>query len=135
MEKSIILANDIAEVSRLNGFIDEVGEAFSLSPDVIFNLNLVLEEAVTNVVMYAYPEGKCGSIEIVAKCDGSSVTFVISDSGKPFDPTMVPDVDVTLPAEERRIGGLGIFLIRQMMDSLEYRRHGGKNILVLNKKI
>jgi anti-sigma regulatory factor (Ser/Thr protein kinase) len=47
----------------------------------------------------------------------------------------VPDVDVTLPAEERRIGGLGIFLIRQMMDSLEYRRHGGKNILVLNKKI
>ena len=56
MEKSIILANDIAEISRLAAFIEEVGEAFSLSPDVVFNLNLVLEEAVVNIIHYAYPK-------------------------------------------------------------------------------
>ena len=56
MEKSIILANDISELSKLVAFIDEVGEAFALTPDVVFNLNLVLEEAVVNVINYAYPK-------------------------------------------------------------------------------
>lgn len=134
-EKELHLVNDLAEIAKLPLLVGELASEFNFSEELVFNFNLVLEEVVTNVVMYAYPEGKHGSIEIVAKCDGNSVTFVISDSGKPFDPTLVPDVDVTLPAEERRIGGLGIFLIRQMMDSLEYRRQGGKNILVLNKKI
>ena len=56
MEKSIILANDISEISKLAAFIDEVGETFELAPDVVFNLNLVLEEAVVNVINYAYPK-------------------------------------------------------------------------------
>ena len=56
MEKSIILSNDIAEISRLATFIEEVGEAFSLTPDVVFNLNLVIEEAVVNIINYAYPK-------------------------------------------------------------------------------
>lgn len=134
-EKELHLVNDLSEIAKLPLLVGEFASEFNLSDESVFNFNLVLEEAVTNVVMYAYPEGKCASIEIVAKCDGNSVTFVISDSGKPFDPTMVPDADVTLPAEERRIGGLGIFLIRQIMDSVEYRRNGGKNILVMSKKI
>ena len=135
MEKSIILANDIAEVSKLNGFIDEIGEAFSLSPDVIFNLNLVLEEAVVNVINYAYPKEEHESIYLSAKLHEGSIVLVLTDTGKEFDPTMAPEADITLSAEERPIGGLGLFLIRQMMTEVRYERIDGKNVLTLEKKL
>ena len=135
VEKELHLVNELSEIAKLPLLVGELASEFNFSEEQVFNFNLVLEEAVTNVVMYAYPEGKSGSIDLVAKCDGKSVMFVVSDSGKPFDPTLVPDADVTLPAEERRVGGLGIFLIRQIMDSVEYRRNGGMNVLVMSKKI
>ena len=135
LEKELHLANEIAEIAKLPVFVDELAADIPLSPEHLFNFNLVLEEAVTNVVMYAYPEGAKGSVDLVAKFNGRVVTFVLSDAGKPFDPTLVPDADVTLPAEERRIGGLGIFLIRQIMDSVEYRRNGERNVLIMSKTI
>ena len=135
MEKSIILANDIAEISKLNQFVDEVGEEFSLTPDVIFNLNLVLEEAVVNVINYAYPKEDHEWIYLSAKLQDGSVVFVLTDTGKEFDPTMAPEADVTLSAEDRPIGGLGIFLIRQIMNEVKYERIEGKNVLTLGKKL
>ena len=75
----------------------------------------------------------CGIVIVAALA--AMLFFVLSDAGKPFDPTLVPDADVTLPAEERRIGGLGIFLIRQIMDSVEYRRNGERNVLIMSKTI
>ena len=135
MEKSIILANDIAEISKLNQFIDEMGEEFSLAPDIVFNLNLVLEEAVVNVINYAYPKEDHQFIYISAKLNEGSIVLVLTDTGKEFDPTMVPDADITLSAEDRPIGGLGIFLIRQIMNEVKYERIEGKNVLTLEKKL
>ena len=135
MEKSIILANDISEISRLATFIEEVGEAFSLTPDVVFNLNLVLEEAVVNVINYAYPKEEHQSIYLSASLRKGSIVLILTDTGKEFDPTMAPDVDITLSADEREIGGLGIFLIRQIMNEVKYERIDGKNILTLGKKL
>ena len=135
MEKSIILTNDIAEISKLNNFIDEIGEYFSLAPDVVFNLNLVIEEAVVNVINYAYPKQEQHLIYLSAKLLDNSIVLVLTDSGKEFDPTMIPEVDITLSAEERPIGGLGIFLIRQIMNEVKYERIDGKNILTLEKKL
>lgn len=135
MEKSIILANDLSEISRLNGFIEDIGNEFSLAPDVVFNLNLVLEEAVVNVINYAYPKEDHESIYLSAKMQDGSIIFVLSDSGKEFDPTMAPEADVTLSAEDREIGGLGIFLIRQIMNEVKYERIEGKNVLTLAKKL
>lgn len=135
MEKSIILANDIAEVSRLATFIEEVGEAFALTPDVVLNLNLVIEEAVVNVINYAYPKEQHESIYLSAHLHEGSIVLVLTDTGKEFDPTLAPDADITLSAEEREIGGLGIFLIRQIMNEVRYERIDGKNILTLEKKL
>lgn len=135
MEKSIILANDLSEISRLNEFIEQIGDEFSLTADVVFNLNLVLEEAVVNIINYAYPKEEHESIYLSAKMQEGSIIFVLSDSGKEFDPTMAPDADVTLSAEDRQIGGLGIFLIRQIMNEVKYERIEGKNILTLQKKL
>lgn len=135
MEKSIILANDISEINKLSQFIDEIGEEFSLTPDIVFNLNLVLEEAVANVINYAYPKEEHQSIYLSAKLQDSSIVFVLTDTGKEFDPTMAPEADITLSAEDRPIGGLGIFLIRQIMNQVKYERIEGKNVLTLEKKL
>ena len=135
MEKSIILANDISEISRLYEFIEEVGNDFSLTPDIVFNLNLVLEEAVVNIINYAYPKEDHQHIYLSAKMRDDSIVLVLTDTGKEFDPTAAPEADVTLSADEREIGGLGIFLIRQIMNEVKYERIEGKNVLTLEKKI
>ena len=135
MEKSIILSNDISEISKLNEFVEEIGNEFSLTPDVVFNLNLVLEEAVVNVINYAYPKEEHQSIYLSARLHEDSIILVLTDSGVEFDPTIAPEVDITLSAEERPIGGLGIFLIRQIMNEVKYDRIDGKNILTLEKTL
>ena len=135
MEKSIILTNDISEISKLNEFIEEIGNEFSLPPDVVFNLNLVLEEAVVNVINYAYPKEDHQSIWLSATLHEGTIILVLTDTGVAFDPTMVPEADITLSAEDRPIGGLGIFLIRQIMNEVRYARIDGKNILTLEKKL
>ena len=135
MEKSIILANDISEIARLYEFVEEIGNEFSLSPEVVFNLTLVLEEAVVNIINYAYPKEDHESIYLSAKLHNDSIMLVLTDTGKEFDPTMAPEADITLSADERPIGGLGIFLIRQIMNEVKYERIEGKNVLTLEKKL
>lgn len=135
MEKSIILANEISEISKLNDFIEDIGHEFSITPDVLFNLNLVLEEAVANVINYAYPKEDHEFIYLSASMHEGSIMLVLTDTGKAFDPTAAPEADITLSAEERQIGGLGIFLIRQIMNEVRYERIDGKNILTLEKKL
>jgi anti-sigma regulatory factor (Ser/Thr protein kinase) len=135
MEKSIILANDISEISKLNEFVEEIGNEFSLTPDVVFNVNLVLEEAIVNVINYAYPKEKHESIYLSAQLHEGSIVFVLTDTGMQFDPTKAPEADITLSLEERPIGGLGIFLIRQIMNEVSYERIDGKNVLTLSKKL
>lgn len=135
MERTLILRNDISEVERLSTFIEELGKDFTLGPDVIFNLNLVLEEAVVNIINYAYPKEKNESIYLSASLYGSSIVFTLTDTGKEFDPTTFPDADITLSADDREIGGLGIFLIRHIMNEVKYERIEGKNVLTLQKKL
>ena len=135
MEKKLILQNEVAEISKLAIFIEELGEEFGLSPELVFNLNLVLEEAVSNVILYAYPKEEHQTISLIARKKDNQLIFVLTDSGKEFDPTQAPDADITLSAEDRPIGGLGIFLIRQIMNTVEYQRIEGKNVLTLGKKL
>ncbi|MBR4845371.1 MAG: ATP-binding protein [Bacteroidaceae bacterium] len=135
MEKVLVLRNEIEEISKLALFIEELGDELGLSPELVFNLNLVLEEAVSNVILYAYPKEEHEIITLTAKMDGNQLIFILTDAGKEFDPTQIPDADITLSAEERSIGGLGIFLIRQIMNTVEYQRIDGKNVLTLGKDL
>ena len=135
MEKKLILQNEVVEISKLAIFIEELGEEFGLSSELVFNLNLVLEEAVSNVILYAYPKEEHQTISLIARKKDNQLIFVLTDSGKEFDPTQAPDADITLSAEDRPIGGLGIFLIRQIMNTVEYQRIEGKNVLTLGKEL
>ena len=135
MEKKLVIKNDISEISKLATFIGELSEELDLTPELNFNLNLVLEEAVSNVILYAYGKEEQKDISLVAYSSDDNLVFVLTDSGTEFDPTKVPDADITLSAEEREIGGLGIFLIRQIMNTVEYQRIDGKNVLTMRKQL
>jgi anti-sigma regulatory factor (Ser/Thr protein kinase) len=134
-QKQLILNNDINEIPALAEFIDTMVEEIALDPSLGMSLNLALEEAVTNVILYAYPEGTSGTVTITVEGAGDTLTFIISDKGVPFDPTQKEDADITLSAEERPIGGLGIFLVKQLMDDVRYEYTDGQNILTLKKTI
>lgn len=136
MEKRLTIENQLENLTQVASFVEEICEELGLGADWAFNLNLVLEEAMTNVIMYAYPEGEKHEIWLlVQKEPDSMLTLVLEDEGIAFDPTEVPDADVTLSAEERPIGGLGIFLIRQIMDEVTYERANNRNILTMRKNI
>lgn len=135
LQRSLSLPNDIETVPQLNVFIDGVAEEIGLDTTLTMSLNLAIEEAVVNVMNYAYPSGKQGDVNVDVTADSEWLTFVISDKGMPFDPTAKEEADTTLSVEERPIGGLGIFLVRQLMDSINYERTDGKNVLTLKKKL
>ena len=126
---SLVMRNDIQQIPTLAEWIEMIG----LPAELSMPINLALEEAVSNVMLYAYP-GKSG--QVLVECTKSDkLIFTITDSGIPFDPTQQEDPDVTQNAEERPIGGLGIFLVRQIMDDIRYERKDDKNILTLTKKL
>ena len=133
--KHLTLPNDIDTIPQLNEFIDGFCEEQGIDMDVCMSLNLAIEEAVVNVMNYAYPNGTTGYVDIEAEADESAVTFTISDNGTPFNPTEKADVDITLSAEERPVGGLGIHLVRTIMDMVSYEYADHKNILTLKKNL
>ena len=133
--KSITLTNNVQDVPLLATFVEEVCEQAGFDASVTMQMNLAMEEAVVNVMNYAYPSGTQGDIMIDALMGNGKLQFVISDKGTPFDPTAEADADTTLSAEERPIGGLGIFLVRQLMDDINYEYKDDKNILTLSKEM
>ena len=134
-DRHLILHNDIQQIPQLADFVETIAEESGLSQTLAMSLNLALEEAVTNVIVYAYPPGTDGLVDIEAILHKDRIRFIISDSGHPFDPTQVKEVDINLPLEERPIGGLGIHLVRSIMDEVSYERLGDRNILYLLKKL
>ena len=135
IEESLVLKNDIREIKRFSEFIKEAAGKLQLDPKLAGQLRLAMEEAVVNVIDYAYPVDTEGEIHIDLQSNGQVLRVIISDAGEPFDPTAKEKTDTTLSAEERQIGGLGILLVRELMDSINYERNAGRNILTLTKKI
>ena len=111
--------------------VDDLGERENWPPDLVFKINLVLEELGLNIMNYGY-DGGVNEIEITIVSEDDSLTLEITDDGKPFDPLKdAPLPDVNAAMEDRPIGGLGIHLVRTMMDDLCYRRERSKNHLTM----
>ena len=132
-EHHLVLHNDIQQIPQLADFVETIAQEKHLSQSLAMGINLALEEAVSNVIMYAYPKETDGLVDVEAILRKDSLEFIIADSGKPFDPTAAPDIDISLPAEERGIGGLGIHLVRELMDSVCYERKDERNYLKMIK--
>lgn len=134
--RRLAIKNNIEEMKLIEPFLSSLSEAFDVDSSLLFQLNLALDEAMANSVNYAYPKGQEGMVTLVAQREGDNLVFDLIDQGEPFDPTKEgKPVDITLPAQDRPIGGLGIFLIKKMMDSVSYERRGDRNVLTMIKKI
>ncbi len=135
MKKRIILKNDIEQLKNLEIFIEDIGKDLSLDLSITMQLNLALEEAISNIIHYSYDQNESDK-QIIVEFEniGDELTFTLTDSGKEFDPTKATAPDISLPIEDREIGGLGIFLIHKLMDRVEYRRAENQNILTIKKR-
>lgn len=137
MIQSLSLINNIKQIPLLTSWVTTVGKDLQLSEASIFQLNLALEEAVVNVMNYAYPDVQGMPILLTVETQAAegSVLFTLIDEGVPFDPTTKVMPDITLSAMERPIGGLGIFLVEQLMEDVTYERVCGRNVLKMKYKI
>ena len=117
----------------VQAFLEEQLEGRNCAPRLRMQLSLVAEEVFVNIAHYAYPDGAGNAVIGVQIDDGAVLTLRFSDWGIPFDPLAQPEADITLSAQERPIGGLGIFLTRKIMDEAAYTYADGQNILTLRK--
>ncbi len=132
--ENLTLNNKVSEISKLNAFVQSATAALNMEKGLANRIKLAVEEAVTNIIDYAYPNGIEGSIDITIEADENRICFIITDSGAEFDPTGVSKADTTLSVDDRPIGGLGVFLVRNLMDSINYERTDGKNVLRMEKR-
>lgn len=117
------------ELERINAAVERMAEQDEWPPDLVFRVTLVLEEWNLNVMDYGHDDDT-HEIDIALTSDGNQVTIEIVDGGRPFDPLHdAPAPDLTSPVAERRVGGLGVHLMRTLMDEVAYQRESGKNHL------
>ena len=133
--KHFVIQNQIEQLSFLAVKIEELAEKWELSHALAMNINLVIEEALSNIIFYAFTDKGLHEIRISVSLTNKRFTIKITDDGIPFNPLLQQLPDINLPAEERPVGGLGIFLISQIMDQMNYSRQKNQNILTLNKSI
>lgn len=135
MTNTLYIKNELGQLARLYAFLDQQAEAYELEDFLLMQIKLALEEAVTNVIQYAYPEKEDQDIRIDMNYMNRRLTIVITDTGIAFNPLARQEPDLTLSLEERPIGGLGIYLVKQLMTEVTYNRSDGKNILTMTKDI
>ena len=130
----IEISNKLSELDRLNQTLAELWRRHGLTPKVVYNLNLAIEEIVTNIISHGYTDDREHIIRVNLNVQPGEVRIEVEDDGQPFNPLEAPEVDITKPLEETTIGGLGIHLVRKVMDGLEYERQGNRNLLIMKKK-
>ncbi len=114
-------------LDEIREFVGEIARAGGFNDRDVYNIQLATDEAASNIIEHAYEEVSDGLLEISCGVKGSSITIVLVDHGKSFDPSDVPAPDLKADLSERKIGGLGIFLMRKLMDEVQYEAEPGKN--------
>ena len=131
--KEIVIKNEISEINRVIDFVVSYCHEQHFSDDVCFDVQLAVEEAVTNIIKYGYQDQEKHSVLVRAWSEDREIVVEIVDDARAFNPLEAAEPDLSIPIEERPIGGLGIYLLRRVMDQLEYKREGSKNILRMVK--
>ncbi len=132
---SLVLKNNLAELERLGGEVSAWCSRQALSEEVDYQVNLVLDEVVSNVIRHGYRDKNPHEIRVDLEFQDDELTIRVEDDGVRFSPLQVPPPDITKPINERPVGGLGIYMVRQIMDSLDYRHENGRNFLVMRKRL
>lgn len=121
MEQELSFPNQIEMLAQVLDFITDLGRELGLNDRQLFEVRLAVDEAVTNVISYAYPKGQTGMVQMRCACLDGLFAVEIIDQGKPFNPLEQTEPDVSCPLDKRAVGGLGIYFIRRVMDEVTYR--------------
>ncbi len=135
IRKEFVIKNDVRELNAFAGELLSFCRDNAVTDDTAHEILLAVEEAVSNVIKYGYDDQHVHTIRVAAEAEEHEVVVEIVDDGKEFNPLQAPAPDLTLPIEQRPVGGLGIYLMRSVMDTVEYRRDGDKNLLTMTKKL
>lgn len=128
------IATDAQDIAALRTFIEQAAQSLGIAAESMYTLMLVVEELGLNIAAYGYG-GRPGPVELTLEDSGDAVVLRLRDQAPPFDPTQLPPPDITLPLELRDAGGLGVHLVRRLMDDMQYRAlPGGGNELTLTKR-
>ena len=131
--KQIKVKADTAELDNVLSFADTILEELGCSVKAQMQIDIAIEEIFVNIAHYAYPESEGEAVISVDSGEGPSVTITFEDEGIQYDPLKNEDPDITLSAEDRPIGGLGIFMVKKSMDEVSYEYKDGKNRLTIKK--
>ena len=131
----ITTKNDLAELGRLSGEIEVFLQRAGAGAAGIYATNLALEEMFTNIVKYGYDDTLTHEILVSLHVESDNIILVLEDDGHEFNPLTVPAPDVSLPLAKRKIGGLGIHIVRRMVENMDYRRANNRNILTLTTRL
>lgn len=136
MEFKFRIEADVYQLAAARQFVEETAAQLKVTPKIIHQLVLAVDELLTNIIVYGY-HGRPGIIEVALKPTGSDLEIQLRDQSPPFDPNTVPDPDIHLPLAERPLGGMGIYLARKIMDKMTYRTgsDGGNELTLLKKGI
>ncbi len=132
---SFRLKNDISELDKLGRKLTAFGNGIGLSKKCIFQINLALDELFTNIVSYGFPDNGQQWISIVLSHENSKISVILEDSGMPFDPASAEIPAPETEIEDCKVGGLGLHLVKKIMDKITYKRRDKKNIITLTKHI
>ena len=134
--KELVIEAEVDNLDKVFEFIDSQLEKYDCPPKIQWQINLAVEELFVNIAHYAYhPNKGSATIKFDILEDSSMISIIFIDEGKPYNPLEKPDPDISLPAEERDIGGLGIFMVKKYVDNIFYKYHDGKNILTIQKHL
>lgn len=127
------LKSDRSNPAALEEAVSALQDAHRLPEEVVFDIRVVLDELISNIIKYGYSDNLVHDIHVTLSADEAAVRISIKDDGGAFDPFAVPDPDLTLPLEQRPVGGLGLHFVRKLMDTVEYKRDKNYNYLFLKK--
>ncbi len=133
--KSLVLKNQVSELERMAQEISSWCHQQALPCELEYKMNLVLDEIVSNIIRHGFKDHDDHEISVRFSVEDGELTMQVEDDGGQFDPLGFPSPDITKHIEERRFGGMGIFLVRQIVDRLEYQRRDGRNLLTMRKRL
>lgn len=133
--QTISIRNDLHEIRRVGQMIEAFVASHGLPSSLGRDFALASDELLTNVISHGYDDEQTHAIHLQIRCDAAVLVLRLEDEGRAYNPLSAPTPDLTAELLDRSVGGLGIYLVRQLMDQVEYGREANKNILVLTKQI
>ena len=129
------IRNKLGDLELVRNLMSALERACALTPEMVFDINVVLDELLSNIINYGYSDDAAHEIRVKLSATDTVVEISIEDDGKAFDPFAVPEPDLSLPLAERPVGGLGVHFVRKLMDEVQYKRENNRNYLFLKKNI